>query len=36
MMISENRRSKAHLDIILIILTYILAVFGVLAVTIAT
>ncbi len=36
MMISENRRSKAHLDIILIILTYILAIFGVLAVTIAT
>ncbi len=36
MMISENRRSKAHLDIILIILTYMLAVFGVLAVTIAT
>lgn len=36
MMISENRRSKAHLDIILIILTYILAIMGVLAVTIAT
>ncbi len=36
MMISENRRSKAHLDIILIILTYALAIFGVLAVTIAT
>ncbi len=36
MMISENRRSKAHLDLILIILTYALAIFGVLAVTIAT
>ncbi len=36
MMISENRRSKAHLDIILIILIYALAIFGVLAVTIAT
>jgi cell division protein FtsW (lipid II flippase) len=36
MMISENRRSKAHLDIILIILTYMLAIFGVLAVKVAT
>ena len=36
MMISENRRSKAHLDLSLIILTYLLAIFGVLAVTIAT
>lgn len=36
MMISENRRSKAHLDLSLIVLTYLLAIFGVLAVTIAT
>jgi rod shape determining protein RodA len=36
MMISENRRSKAHLDLSLILLTYLLAIFGVLAVTIAT
>ena len=36
MMISENRRSKAHLDISLIIMTYALAILGVLAVTIAT
>ncbi len=36
MMISENRRSKAHFDIILCLLTYVLAVFGVLAVTMAT
>ncbi len=36
MMITENRRAKAHLDLSLIILTYILAIFGVLAVTIAT
>ncbi len=35
MMITENRRAKAHLDLSLIILTYILAIFGVLAVTIA-
>lgn len=35
MMITENRRAKAHLDLPLIILTYILAIFGVLAVTIA-
>ena len=36
MMITENRRAKAHLDLSLIIMTYILAILGVLAVTVAT
>ncbi len=35
-MLSENRRAKAHVDISLILLTYVMAIFGVLAVTIAT
>lgn len=36
MMIVENRRSKAHFDLILCILVYAMAIFGVLAVTNAT
>lgn len=35
-MLSENRRSSAHIDWVLIILTFALAIFGVLAVSVAT
>lgn len=35
-MLSENRRAKAHVDLSLILLTYVMAIFGVLAVTVAT
>ena len=35
-MSTEDRRTRAHLDIPLLVLTYILAIFGVYCITIAT